>query len=171
MEFPNFVFEADCDFYSEFEALFELKGKDVSDDRLTYHGHQFEVIGNKLVDWKRLRDWTLEKIILTGITDIEILQSWGIDYRDHGYQAVHKHGIGSLSVVVSLDDQPSEGQTGNLYTVSAVGNGQLAHKEFKPRKGMAVIMSGGVYHGVYPCKNPRRTFVVDYKIKGVKDGI
>lgn len=171
MEFPNFVIEAKCDFHNEFEALFEHKGKDISDHKLTYHGHQFDVIGDKLVDWKRLKDWALEKIILTGITDIEILNSWCIDYQDRGYQAVHKHGIGSVSMVLSLDDQPSEGQTGNLYTVSAVDNGQLIHKEFKPRKGMAVIMSGGVYHGVYPSKNPRRTFVVDYKIKGVKNGI
>lgn len=171
MAFPNFVIETECDFYHELEPLFMDRGPDISDEKLTFNGYQFEVSDYRALDWKKIRDWTLQKIVLTGVTDIEILKAWCIDYNDDGYQAMHKHGVGSLSIVISLDDQPTEGKTGSLYTLTYMGGENLTYKEYKPRKGMAVIMSGGVYHGVYPTKKPRRTFVVDYKIKGMKDGI
>lgn len=171
MGFPNFVIDTECEFHGDFEKLFVSKGPDISDQKLTFNGHQFDVIGNPLVDWKKVRDWTLQKIVSTGVTNIEILKAWCIDYNDNGYQSVHKHGVRSLSVVVSLDNQPTEDKTGILYTISSIGKGNLMYKEFKPRKGRTVIMSGGVYHGVYPTKNPRRTFVVDYKIKGMSNGI
>ena len=48
-----------------------------------------------------------------------------------------------------------------LYTVK-----NDMYTDYKPRKGRAVIITGGVWHGVYPAVSPRRTFVVDYKIKG-----
>ena len=172
MEYNKFLIDTDCDFYSDFEQLFAEKGPDVSDTKLTYHGHQFDVIGSKLIDWKRLKDWTLSKIKDKGIKDIQILRAWCIDYQDNGYQALHKHGSTGISVVVSLDDQPKKDRIGTLYTLIPDDNDEMIHREFKPHKGRTVIMTGEVWHGVYPSVYPRRTFVADYKIKGAeKNGV
>ena len=114
----------------------------------------------------------LEKIKPMGVEDIELMKAWCIDYQDGGYQTMHRHsvgGLGGVGAVVSLDDQPEENKTGRLYTIN---NNDYA--DFRPQKGRAIIITGGIWHGVYPSKNPRRTFVVDYKInkiKGIKHGI
>jgi hypothetical protein len=68
-----------------------------------------------------------------------------------------------VGVVISLDDQPEENKTGRLYTIN-----NNAYTDYRPHKGRAVIITGGIWHGVYPSKNPRRTFVVDYKINKIK---
>jgi len=166
VEYNQWTIDADCDFYTDFEPLFLDKGPDLSDVKTTYLGYQFDVIGSKLIDWKKLKDWTLEKIRCKGIEDVEILKAWCIDYKDGGYQTLHRHGIRGLSVVISLDDQPSENKAGALYTVK-----NDDYIDYKPRKGRAVIITGGIWHGVYPAVSPRRTFVVDYKIKGTMNGI
>jgi hypothetical protein len=168
VEFDNFTIDIDCDFYHDFEKLFIEKGKDVSDSKLTFNGHQFDVIGSKFINWKKLKDWTLSKVRHKKIEDIEILKAWCIDYYDNGYQAFHRHNNGGISVVISLDDQPKENKIGTLYTLTPGDQNGTIHKEYKPHKGRTIIMTGGVWHGVYPGKNPRRTFVADYKIKGEK---
>ena len=160
-EYNQWTIDTECAFYSDFEPLFLHKGADVSDTKTTYLGHQFDVIGSKVVDWKKLKEWTLEKVRTKGIKDIEVLKAWCIDYEDGGYQTLHRHGTRGLSVVISLDDQPSENKAGMLYTVK-----NDMYTDYKPRKGRAVIITGGVWHGVYPAVSPRRTFVVDYKVKG-----
>ncbi len=170
MESKEWIIDTDCDFYNNFVELYSDKGVDVSDKKQTFLGHQWDVIGSSSIDWKKLKDWVLEKID-PYVQDIEILKSWCIEYNDGGYQALHNHGIGHLSMVVSLDDQPHEGKTGTLYTLCPDKENKMVYKEFKPHKGRTVIMTGGVWHGVYPSKNPRRTFVADYKIKGIKNGI
>ena len=161
MEYNQWTIDTECAFYSDFEPLFLDKGVDVSDTKTTYLGHQFDVIGSKIVDWKKLKEWTLEKVRTKGIKDIEVLKAWCIDYEDGGYQTLHRHGERGLSVVISLDDQPNENKAGTLYTVK-----HDTYTDYKPRKGRAVIITGGVWHGVYPAVSPRRTFVVDYKVKG-----
>tara|TARA_A100001015_G_scaffold314879_1_gene425389 strand:+ start:1442 stop:1954 length:513 start_codon:yes stop_codon:yes gene_type:complete len=170
VESKEWIIDTDCDFYNNFVELYSDKGVDVSDKKQTFLGHQWDVIGSSSIDWKKLKDWVLEKID-PYVQDIEILKSWCIEYNDGGYQALHNHGIGHLSMVVSLDDQPHEGKTGTLYTLCPDKENKMVYKEFKPHKGRTVIMTGGVWHGVYPSKNPRRTFVADYKIKGIKNGI
>lgn len=166
MEYKQWIIDAECDFYADFEPLFLDKGPNLSDVKTTYLGHQFDVIGSRLIDWKKLKDWTLEKVRCKGIEDVEILNAWCVDYEDGGYQTLHRHGSRGLSVVISLDDQPSENKAGTLYTVN-----NNVYSDYKPCKGRAVIITGGIWHGVYPAVSPRRTFVVDYNIKGMINGI
>ena len=166
MESKEWIIDTDCEFYNNFVELYSVKGEDISERKKTFGGHQWDVIGSRSIDWKKLKDWVLKKIHLR-VKDIEILKSWCIDYYDGGYQAFHNHGVGHLSVVVQLDEQPDEGKTGTLYTLCPDNQNKMVYKEFKPHKGRTLIMTGGVWHGVYPSKNPRRTFVADYKVKGV----
>lgn len=167
----DFVIDTDCEFYKDFEELFVKKGTNVSDVKLTYLGHQFDVIGSSLIDWKKLKDWVLTKVKHKDIQNMEIMRAWCIDYHDGGYQALHKHGYSGISVVISLNDQPNKDKIGTLYTLTPDDQSKMIYSEFKPHKGRTIIMTGGVWHGVYPSKNPRRTFVIDYKIKGTKNGI
>ena len=169
MAYNQWTINTECPFYTDLEPLFLDKGNDVSDIKTTHLGHQFEVTGSKLIDWKKIKEWTLEKIKSKGVEEIELLKAWCIDYQDGGYQTMHRHGtggLGGLGVVISLDDQPNENKIGMLYIVN-----NDVYADYRPHKGKAVIITGGIWHGVYPSKNPRRTFVVDYKIKGVKNGI
>lgn len=166
MGYNQWILDTECDFYADFDQLFLDKGADISASKTTYMGHQFDVIGSKLIDWARLRDWTLENIKVKGVENIEILKAWCIDYHDGGYQTLHRHGKRGLSVVIFLDDQPHEGKAGSLYAVN-----DDIYTSFKPSKGKAVIITGGIWHGVYPCVNPRRTFVADYKIKELQNGV
>ena len=172
MGYKEWTIDTECPFYTDLEPLFLDKGKDESDSKTTHLGHQFEVTGSKLIDWKKIRLWMLEKIKPMEVVEIELMKAWCIDYQDGGYQTMHRHsvgGLGGVGVVISLDDQPEENKTGRLYTIN-----NNAYTDYRPHKGRAVIITGGIWHGVYPSKNPRRTFVADYKInkiKGITHGI
>ena len=169
MGYRQWIIDTECEFYKEFETLFINKGIDVSSIKTTYNGYQFDVLGSDMVNWKRLKQWVMEQIKDKKINDIQIAGSWCVDYNDGGYQALHKHGEKHISVVISLDDQSGTDKTGVLYTLFQDSENKLRHKEYTPQKGKAILMTGGVWHGVYPSKMPRRTFVVDYKILGEKN--
>lgn len=171
MAYNEWIVDTNCNFHSDFENLFAGPRTDVSETTKTYLGDQFDVIGSRHVDWKKLKEWVLAETNDEDVPDIEIRKSWCVDYKDGGYQAVHKHGKGNISVVISLNEQPNEDKAGILYTLTPDQNDSLRYAEYPPRPGRTVILSGGVWHGVYPVKGSRRVFVVDYKIKGKKDGI
>jgi hypothetical protein len=166
MAYEQWIVDTNCEFYKDFEKLFINKGPDQSAIKTTYNGYQFDVMGSDMVDWKKLKEWVLKNIKDKNIENIEITGSWCVDYKDNGYQALHKHGAKWISVVISLDDQPEENKNGMLYALLQDSQNKLHYKEYRPHKGRTIIMTGRVWHGVYPAKNPRRTFVVDYKILG-----
>ena len=166
MNYKQWIIDTQCEFYKDFERLFINKGLDESSIKTTYNGCQFNVLGSKIVNWKKLKEWVLEKVKDKNIKDIELTGSWCVDYDDGGYQAIHKHGSKWISVVISLDDQPVVDKTGMLYCLFQDSQNKLHHTEYRPHKGRTIIMTGKIWHGVYPAKKPRRTFVVDYKILG-----
>ena len=44
----------------------------------------------------------------------------------------------------------------------------MLYNQFGPYPGRTIIMDGRVWHGVYPCKAPRRSFVVDFDFEYYK---
>ena len=69
---------------------------------------------------------------------------------------------------MAMDSQPTTGtneqsaDNGMLYTLMPNPDGTQLMTQFGPYPGRTVIMDGRVWHGVYPAKAPRRTFVVDF---------
>ena len=171
MEYKQYIVDTYCDFSNDFEKLFQDKGSDVSGTKTTYLGHQFDVTTSKEINFQKLKDWVLSKIDTNYVKDIYKLRSWCIDYYNGGYQTLHKHGPRGLSVVIFLDDQPEENKVGCMYTLDTSADNESMYKEFRPYKGRAIIITGGIWHGVYPAVSPRRTFVADYKIERNIDGI
>ena len=171
VEYKQYIVDTHCDFANEFEKLFEDKGSDISETKTTYLGHQFDVTTSEKIDFAKLKEWLISKLDTNNLKDIHKLRSWCIDYHDGGYQTLHKHGRRGVSVVIFLDDQPEENKVGVMYTLDPTAENDLMYKEFRPRKGRAVIITSGIWHGVYPAVSPRRTFVADYKIESKTDGI
>jgi hypothetical protein len=171
VEYKQYIVDTHCDFANEFEKLFEDKGSDISETKTTYLGHQFDVTTSEKIDFAKLKEWLISKLDTDNLKDIHKLRSWCIDYHDGGYQTLHKHGRRGVSVVIFLDDQPEENKVGVMYTLDPTAENDSMYKEFRPRKGRAVIITGGIWHGVYPAVSPRRTFVADYKIESKTDGI
>ncbi len=62
MGYKQWTIDTECPFYTDLEPLFLDKGKDESGIKTTQLGHQFEVTGSKLIDWKKIRSWMLEKL-------------------------------------------------------------------------------------------------------------
>lgn len=171
VEYKQYIIDTYCDFANEFEKLFEDKGPDLSETKTTYLGHQFDVTTSKKVDFKKLKEWVFSKMDTSDLKDIYKMRSWCIDYHDGGYQTLHKHGPRGVSVVIFLDEQPEENKVGFLYTLNPTADAKSMYKEFRPYKGRAVIITGGIWHGVYPAVSPRRTFVTDYKLERKTDGV
>jgi|TARA_B100001093_G_scaffold395101_1_gene381941 hypothetical protein len=71
-------------------------------------------------------------------------------------------------MVMAMDSQPTTGtneqsaDNGMLYTLMPNPDGTQLMTQFGPYPGRTVILDGRVWHGVYPAKAPRRTFVVDF---------
>lgn len=124
------------------------------------------------IDWKQLMEWVLKVVRRNGIPvkTIKVSKTWCVDYSDGGYQAIHNHGSACISMVMAMDETPvNDGDratmspdNGMLYTLMPEPDGTQAYNQFAPYPGRTVIMDGRVWHGVYPCKAPRRTWVVDF---------
>lgn len=164
MNNTQWVIDTKCFFHLDFLKLFDEKGLDESEHKTLYKGHQWEVTNSSLVDWEKLRNWILPIVKKQEIGNIKLKRSWCIEYGDGAFQAMHKHGANEISVVMTLDAQPQENKSGVLYTLRQDNDNKLLYKEFVPYQGLTVIMQGNVWHGVYPVKDPRRTFVADYEV-------
>jgi hypothetical protein len=122
------------------------------------------------LNWDQLVNWVMKQIKRNKIPvkNIKVSKCWCVDYNDGGYQAIHNHGPGCISMVMAMDSQPSTGDNtqsadnGMLYTLMPNPDGTQLMTQFGPYPGRTVILDGRVWHGVYPAKAPRRTFVVDF---------
>ena len=124
------------------------------------------------IDWNELGGWVMEKIrhYKLPIKTIKVSKTWCDDYYDFGNQAIHHHGPLCISMVMFMDEQQvvSEkvngmtAQNGMLYTLMPHPDGTMLYNQFGPYPGRTILMDGRVWHGVYPCKAPRRSFVVDF---------
>ena len=123
----------------------------------------------------KLSDWFTNKIKkhMNYITNMYPFESWAINYKDGGYQAVHNHTKqpNLISMIMFFDTitdaqkvQPTDGCT---YTLMPHTDGEQMCSHFNPFPGKVVIFDGKVYHGTYPCKAPRRCFVVNFKYEYV----
>lgn len=109
--------------------------------------------------WNKLKD-DFKKA--SGVDFKKIIQTWGIEYFDGGYQTLHKHNDDTINSILFFDDQPrtSKASTlnGLLYTIY-----DNEYKTIHPEPGKLVLFSSDVWHGVYPAKAPRRSFMVDFE--------
>ena len=103
--------------------------------------------------------------------NIKPYEAWAIEYKDGGYQAIHNHTQQSnlISMIMFFDTiteeqrrQPTDGCT---YTLMPQTDGNQMCSHFNPYPGKVIIFDGKVYHGTYPCKAPRRCFVVNFKFE------
>ena len=122
------------------------------------------------INWDKLLKWVMSQIRRNRvpIKSIKVSKCWCVDYNDGGYQAIHNHGPMCISMVMAMDAQPTTGtneqsaDNGMLYTLMPNPDGSQLMTQFGPYPGRTVILDGRVWHGVYPAKKPRRTFVVDF---------
>ena len=124
---------------------------------------------------EKITSWVLNKIKehIKHFDNIYPFESWAINYKDAGYQAVHNHTKqpSLISMIMFFDTitdeqriQPTDGCT---YTLMPHTDGNQMCSHFNPYPGKVIIFDGKVYHGTYPCKAPRRSFVVNYKYEYV----
>lgn len=132
----------------------------------TAHTAWDEAAGNLLV-------WTEEKLKEHEITHkVCPIISWLIDYDLHGWQSMHTHDPKCISQIIYMDDTPhitidspaKEAGYGAMYAVIADTN-KAIYKSFVSRPGRTLLMTGDIFHGVYPVKSvPRRSIIIDYLI-------
>jgi hypothetical protein len=97
--------------------------------------------------------------------------SWYVAYDIDSWQAIHAHSDNSVTLIIYMDDnnylnpasKPKDAAYGSLYTIM---NGERPLlNSFINFAGRSIIMSGDVFHGVYPNKSlPRRSVIFDYII-------
>jgi hypothetical protein len=99
--------------------------------------------------------------------------SWFIEYEVGGWQAMHKHNSNCITQIIYLDpvshiteDSPArEYAYGSMYAILTNGD-ETKYMPFVGFPGRSILMTGDIFHGVYPVKStPRRTIVVDYLYK------
>ena len=123
--------------------------------------------------------WTKRKLAQHKINvEIKPVISWYMDYRKGGWQSVHTHSKNCITQVIQLDEQThsfkaeenkpieldlKEAQWGSTYTI--LTGEEPIYGSFMNYPGRCILMSGDVFHGVYPVKSvPRRCIVIDYII-------
>jgi len=130
------------------------------------HEPEFNTIGFDIGEkglpaswWPKLKE-DYKKV--SGIEFGKIIHSWGVEYMDGGYQTLHKHNDNSINSVLFFDGQPKEKRmttlNGLLYTMY-----NNEYTTIQPEPGKLVLFSSDVWHGVYPAKAPRRSFMVDFE--------
>jgi hypothetical protein len=186
----NWIVDVKCPFYEKFLPLFEdqtLRGDDESNIKTTLNGYQFDVTPVNLpvwgdnkpmdgtVDYQELMTWVMTMVRRNGIPvkSLKVIKTWCVDYNDGGYQIMHSHGNGCISMVMAMDDTVGVGErvskdNGMLYSLMPNPDTTQEYNQFAPYPGRTVIMDGRVWHGVYPCKAPRRTWVVDFEYEYFK---
>ena len=159
----QFVLETEHDDWEKYLNVFaEAFQRTEFPDRVQYSLYPSQLDITSWVDKK------LKQHLNYGI-NITPHEAWAIEYKDGGYQAVHNHTQqpNLISIIMFFDTikdeqkvQPTDGCT---YTLMPHTEGNQVCLHFNPYPGKVVIMDGKVFHGTYPCKAPRRCFVVNFK--------
>ena len=134
---------------------------------------QFSINPNQVPD--KITSWVLRKVKhhMPYIDSIYPFESWAIEYKDDGDQAIHNHTkqpnlISMIMFFNTIEDeqriQPTDGCT---YTLMPHTDGHQMCSHFNPYPGKVIIFDGKVYHGTYPCKAPRRCFVVNFRYEHI----
>lgn len=131
---------------------------------------QYSIDPNSQLD---ITDWVNQKLKqhLNYSVSIKPHEAWAIEYKDGGYQTVHNHTQqpNLISVIIFFDeikDEQKVQQTdGCIYTLTPHNDGNQICLHFNPYPGKVIIMDGKVFHGTYPCRAPRRCFVVNFKFE------
>lgn len=120
---------------------------------------------------EKIRDWTQAKLIEHGVMKhITPVISWWMDYEPGGWQAMHMHNANCITQIIYMDDPLIDENTdakdycpGAMYAL--LTGDKSTYLPLVGFKGRCVLMTGNIYHGVYPVKTtPRRTIIVDYLI-------
>ena len=142
----QFIIETEYPFWEEisrdvFTTKYEVKAD--YPDRTQYSINP-EQVPNKITEW------FIEKIQshMSYITKMYPFESWAIDYKDAGYQAIHNHTKqpNLISMIMFFDTitdeqkiQPTDGCT---YTLMPHTDGNQMCSHFNPYPGKVIIFDG-----------------------------
>lgn len=125
---------------------------------------------------QRMVAWTQAKMLqYRFFHTLHPVISWYMDYDEGGWQGLHTHSTNTITQVIYLDatthineeSLPKESGYGSMYALMA-SKDKTKYIPFVGYPGRCVLMSGDIYHGVYPVKStPRRTVIIDY-MYGIK---
>lgn len=140
-----------------------------------YYPHKrfenFEPNPNWNKDFENITAWTQAKLIEHGIIKhITPVISWWMDYEPGGWQAMHTHNANCITQIIYMDDPLIDENTdakdycyGAMYAF--LTDDTPLYLPLVGFKGRCVLMTGSIYHGVYPVKTtPRRSIIIDYII-------
>ena len=122
-------------------------------------------------EFKKITSWTQAKLIEHKIMkNITPVISWWMDYEPGGWQAMHKHNANCITQIIYMDDPLINENTdakdychGAMYAF--LTDDKPLYLPLVGFKGRCVLMTGDIFHGVYPVKTtPRRAIIVDYII-------
>ena len=118
---------------------------------------------------EKITAWAQKKLIEHGVMKhITPVISWWMDYDPGGWQAMHTHNPNCITQIIYMDDPLIDESTdakeychGAMYAF--LTDDKQMYLPLVGFKGRCVLMTGNIYHGVYPVKTtPRRTIIVDY---------
>lgn len=101
---------------------------------------------------------------------------WKIKYQPGGWQGAHQHQTGQdveidgiwysmISVVVYFNNPGLATQDGYLYSLFPEKDGMVQKIEIEPAAGKVLVMSGNLFHGIYPTTVERNIIVMDFAAK------
>ena len=101
---------------------------------------------------------------------------WKIQYKPGGWQGAHQHQTSEdavykdqkytmVSVVTYFNNPGLATQDGYLYSIFPEKNGNIEKIEIQPAAGKVLIMSGNLFHGIYPTTVERNIIVMDFVAK------
>lgn len=159
----HFILETKYPDWQECLNVFEnYETKDEYPDRT-----QYSINPNSISN--KLKDWVFEILKEQHFRKLDPCESWAIKYKDGGYQAIHNHTKqpNLISMIMFFDAITEEQRTqltdGCTYTLMPHADGSQVCLPFNPYPGKVIIFDGKVYHGTYPCRAPRRSFVVNFR--------
>ena len=157
----QFIIETEYPDWEQYKDIFKRYAERTPySDRTQYTINTSEVSEN-------LSYWVFEKIKShLPIDQLTVDQAWAIEYGDGGYQTAHNHTQTPhlVSMVMYFDKPRDKVQStdGCIFTLLPEADGRQLYTEFDPYPGKTLILDGRVWHGVYPGKQPRRCFVVNF---------
>jgi len=118
---------------------------------------------------ERVSAWAQDKLIEHKIyKKIIPVISWYVDYTKGSWMALHNHDSNVVTQVLYVDGVDDINDTkdyvkGAMYAIFP-NDKNLTYLPFTNYPGRSIIMSGDIFHGVYPVESERkRTIVIDYK--------